>query len=136
MKISIDNKKISTQQITFNSGLNFNRFFDNLKINNYELQVSKSYFLEKLTVLYTTTRNEIKTDDELNNDSSDFKEVNYCSLLELLKYPNYLKEIFETYLKDVFFKELINTKAEYVINSIDTIEVSETIIIKGKTFKI
>ena len=136
MKIFIDNKLISKDLISYNHGLNFNRFFNDSEIVTYELEVTKSYFLDKLTLFYNTVRDEIKKDDEKHKDTSDFTKVNYCSFSELLQHSKQLKEIFETYLKDNFFKDFINTKATYIINSIDVIEVARTIKIKGKALKI
>ena len=113
MKVLVNNKSISQDLISYNPGLNFNRFFNDSEIVPYELEVTKSYFLDKLNSFHNTVRAEIKKDDEKYKDSLNFREVNYPSLSELLQFPKQLKEIFETYLKDEFFKNFINTNNLY-----------------------
>lgn len=131
----IDNTPISKEAISYNDGLNFNRFFNDTNLKSFKVQISKEDFLSVLQEEYNAVRNEIKEDDLFNNDSSDFKEVNYCSLIELIEKPKNLHAIFETYLRTFFFKELAQNKnATYVINSIDAIEVNTFVEILGKAF--
>jgi len=135
ISIFIDNSQISKETISYNDGLNFNRFFNDTVVKPFRVQITKENFLSILEEEYSTVRDEIKEDDLLNNDSSDFKEVHYCSLQELLQKPKNLHSIFETYLRSFFFKELAqNRKAIYVMNSIDAIEVNEFVEIYGKAF--
>lgn len=135
ISIFIDNSLISKEAISYNDGLNFNRFFNNTVVKPFRVQISKEDFLSILEKNYNEVRDEIKEDDLLNNDSSDFKEVDYCSLQELLQKPKNLHSIFETYLRSFFFKELSqNRNAIYVMNSIDGIKVNEFVEIYGKAF--
>lgn len=134
MNAFINNKEINIDILGYNYGLNFNRFFDDTEIAMYSLQVSKKYFIDKLLSVYNDARDEIKVDDELYNETSDFTEVNYCSLIELINHPKHLLEIFDTYLRADFFRDFTNSNSVFMINSIDLIEVSEKITIHGKSY--
>lgn len=132
--IYIENKLIENSLVTFNSGLNFNRFYSDDTIKNFSLTISKTEFLTKLNDIYDVVKTEIKIDDDMYNDSSEFSKVNYCSLEELLEKPTSLFEIFTTYLTDAFFVNQQVENAKYIINAITNITVEEHITLTGKVF--
>ena len=136
METFIDNKPISQDLITYNNGLNFNRFFEDTIIKEYKIKLPKNQFIASLEQEYNNVRDEIKIDDETNKETSDFKETGYCSFIELPEKPKYLFEIFDWYLRHHFFYRYIENKdARYVINSVDAIKVGDTIEITGKAFQ-
>ncbi|WP_445748209.1 hypothetical protein [Polaribacter sp.] len=134
MKAFINNKEISLSDLSYNDGLNFNRFYDS-NVLNYSLIVSKNTFIKSLEKEYNCIRDEIQLDDIQHNEHSDFSEVNYCSLEKLLDNPVCLLNIFKDFLRNDFFKILSkNSKAKFVINSIDSVEYAKEITIKGRAF--
>lgn len=137
MKILLNGKKVNSEILLVNDGLNYGCFFEH-KTEEYELQLSILEFKDLIESDYNKVRDEIRIDDELYKDSSDFTKTNYCSLLELLNF----KEDFEIIMSCYFDKILLgkvfknNVKVKYVINSTDKIKVKNNIIIlKGRVFK-
>lgn len=136
-KVVLNKEIISKEELAYNDGLNFNRFYKDSTIRSYEVHINKHDFINLLEPHYNIVKEEIKQDDLKHNDSSDFSEVNYCSLSELLNKPNHLKEIFTSYLRDFFFKDFtFHQKNQFFINSIDEIVVEKDIKILGKAVKI
>ena len=134
-RVFVDNIEIPLEMITYNNGLNFNRFLEDTVIKPYRFQLSKQDFKEVLEPHYIIARDEIKLDDERYNETSDFKESGYCSFLEMLDKPKHLYEIFDWYLRHhLFFTYLKNESAKYVINSIDSVIVGDQVEITGKAF--
>ncbi len=135
-KVFVDNVEVPLEMITYNNGLNFNRFLEDTVIKSYRFYLSKEDFIEVVEPHYNAARDEIKLDDETYNETSDFKESGYCSFVELLEKPKYLYEIFDWYLRHyLFFTYVKNEKAKYVINSIDSLTVGDQIEITGKAFQ-
>lgn len=132
--ISVDNIAVDNNKVAYNSGLNFNQFDENLTVKKFEIKISISAFLVKLNDIYDVVKTEIKIDDDMYNDTSEFSKVNYCSLEELLDKPKSLFEIFTTYLTDAFFVNFQSESAKYVINSITEIEIKDQISIIGEVF--
>lgn len=132
--ISVDNIAVDKNKVAYNSGLNFNQFDENLTVKKFEIKISRSAFLAKLNDIYDVVKTEIKIDDDMYNDTSEFSKVNYCSLEELLDKPKSLFEIFTTYLTDAFFVNFQSESAKYVINSITEIEIKDQISITGEVF--
>ena len=136
-KVSVDNISVLKEHLGYNDGLNFGRFDQNSVIISYEIHVNKVDFINQLESFYNSVREEIKLDDQKHKDTSNFSEVNYCSLSNLLDKPYHLKEIFTTYLRDFFFKDFTyHEKNQFFINSIDDIRVNKDIKIHGKAVKI
>lgn len=134
-KVFIDNIEVPLETITYNEGLNFNRFFKDTIIKTYRFYLSKQDFIEVIEPHYIVVRDEIELDDETHNETSDFKESGYCGFLELLEKPKYLYEIFRWYLRHYLFLTYIKNKnAKFVINSIDSVIVGDEIEITGKAF--
>ncbi|PQJ75521.1 hypothetical protein [Polaribacter gangjinensis] len=134
MKAFINNKEISLSDLSYNDGLNFNRFFDS-NILSYSLIVTKNTFIKSLEKEYNRIKDEIQLDDLQYNELSDFSEINYCSFEKLLDNPEYLLNIFKDFLRNDFFKMLSeNSNSKFVINSIDSVENAKEITIKGRAF--
>lgn len=137
MKILLNNKEIDKSIFVVNDGMNYGRFFGR-EGKRYEFQISKSNLLKLIEKEYNEVRDEIKLDDEIENDTSDFTNTNYCSLIELFEYEYDFGEIFKTYDLDralfgkVFLK---SSKTIYVINSTDTIKIAgEDVLFNGRVF--
>lgn len=134
MKAFINNKEISLSDLSYNDGLNFNRFFDS-NVLSYSLIVTKNTFIKSLEKEYNRIKDEIQLDDLQYNELSDFSEINYCSFEKLLDNPEYLLNIFKDFLRNDFFKMLSeNSNSKFVINSIDSVENAKEITIKGRAF--
>ena len=132
--ILIDNISVNQDDITYNDGLNFGRFTTSSETKDFTIEITKAAFLLKLNDIYDVVKSEIKIDDDMYNDTSEFSKVNYCSLEELLTKPTSLFEIFTTYLQDPFFVYLTSKNPTFVINSISKIIVANDIKIQGKVF--
>lgn len=138
MKLLLNTIEVPKEVFTVNGGLNYGRFY-NHDTENYEIRLSSDEFITLIEQEYTSVRDEIKIDDEVNQEQSEFTATNYCSLLQLLNHASDLEEIVKTYLDITLLKKLFSTTSEntYVINSTDSITiVATTIIIKGRVFKI
>lgn len=139
MRILLNNKEVDKSIFIVNDGLNYGRFFSR-KGEKYELHISKENLIKLIEKEYITARDEIKLDDEIENDTSDFTNTNYCSLTELFEYEYDFGEIFRTYdLDRILFGKLFeeSLKTIYVINSTDTIKiVGEHVLFKGRVFEI
>lgn len=134
MRAFINNNEISLSDLSYNDGLNFNRFYDS-NFLNYSLVVSKNTFIKSLEKEYNRIRDEIQLDDLQHNELSDLSEINYCSFEKLLDNPVYLLNIFKDFLRNDFFMMLsVNSNSKFVINSIDSIENASEISIKGRAF--
>lgn len=123
--------------LTVNSGLNYGRFFGQTE-HAYEIRLSKDEFIGLVETTYNTIRDEIKLDDEMHQDSSDFSDSKYVSLPDLLYFKNEFDSIFKTYLdRNLFMKifpELHENK--YVINCTDSCRIEgNEIIIKGRAYE-
>lgn len=138
MKVFLNRIEIDNESLCVNSGLNYGRFF-NHKTKEYEIRLNDSEIINLIENEYNAVRDEIRIDDMLFNDTSDFSNTNYCSLIELLKYESHFELIMKTYLdRSLFgklFTEMPNNK--YVINSTDSICINKNeIVIKGKVYKL
>lgn len=138
MQAIVNNTKVDIEKIGYNSGLNFGRFKKKDTVVNFVLTVGKNQFIGAIGKLYETTKAEVKADDIKYKESSDFKEVNYCSLSELLEKPDYLTSIFDTYLRNDFFEAVFDAESDnkYVINEIESLHFDKNIIILGKAYVI
>ena len=138
MKILLNNKKVDKSIFVVNDGMNYGRFFGR-EDENYEFKISKSDILKLIEKEYNGVRDEIKLDDEIENDTSDFTNTSYCSLTELFEYEYDFEEIFKTYdLDRVLYGKVFpeSSKTIYVINSTDTIKIiDDNVLFKGKVFE-
>jgi hypothetical protein len=138
MKVYLNSIEIDKESLCVNSGLNYGRFFDN-NTKEYEIRLNNSEVIDLIENEYNAVRDEIKADDSLFNDKSDFSNTNYCSLTELLKYEADFESIIKTYLdKNLFSKLFTETpNNKFVINSTESIcVIKNEIVIKGKVFEL
>lgn len=138
MKVLLNGIEIDKALLTVNDGLNYGRFFDR-KTEAYEIQLSDSELMYLIEKEYIEARDEIKLDDEMDQDTSDFTNTNYCSLRELLAHESDFEEVMKTYLHITLFKKIFadSPKNQYVINSTDLIRINnDTVILKGRVFKL
>ncbi|MBG7612326.1 hypothetical protein IU405_08710 [Polaribacter sp. BAL334] len=139
MKIKINNKVIPLYDVSYNDGLNFGRInqIEN-QFTDFVLELSFEEFTKLIQEEYNSLKNEIKEDDDLYNDSSSFKEINYKELKEVLYSNSGLELIIKDYLDRIIYNTLFqySGKKNYTINSTENIEIrNETIYILGKCFK-
>lgn len=137
MKIFLNGKEVNLNLFVVNNGLNYGRFF-NVKTEVFELLLSKAELYQILEKEYNKVRDEIKMDDELNKDTSDFTNTNYCTLSELLNYKEDFTEIIKGYLDRTLFLKIFGTTntAQFVINSTDNIDICKDFIkITGSVFR-
>jgi hypothetical protein len=138
MKILLNNKEVDKSIFVVNDGMNYGRFFSR-EGKSYEFKISKSDILKLIEKEYNGVRDEIKLDDEIENDTSDFTNTSYCSLTELFEYEYDFEEIFKTYdLDRVLYGKVFpeSSKIIYVINSTDTIKIiDDNVLFKGKVFE-
>lgn len=138
MKVYLNNVEVDKESLSVNSGLNYGRFFD-ANTKEYEIRLSTSEIINLIENEYNAVRDEIKVDDHLYNDQSDFSNINYCSLAELLNHESDFESIMKAYLdRNLFaklFTETLNNK--FVINSTESIRINKNeILIKGKVFEL
>jgi len=136
LTILLNNIKTPIEKFSVNNGLNYGDFL-NHKTLDYEMHFTKNEIIKLIEKEYNDIRDEIKTDDEVYKDISDFTNTNYCSLSELLFYETDFEEIIKTYLQLTLFNKIFfnTSKNQYVINSTDLIIIKEsTVIFKGKVF--
>ena len=138
MKVFLNSIEIDNESLCVNSGLNYGRFFKH-KTKEYEIRLSDSEIINLIENEYNAVRDEIKIDDALFSDTSNFSIINYCSLTKLLKYESHFELIMKTYLDRNLFAKLFTETPnnKYVINSTDSICINKNeIVIKGKVFKL
>lgn len=138
MKVLLNNIEVTKETLAVNRGMNYGRFY-NYYTETYEIQLSTSEFFHLIENDYDTIRNEIKMDDQLYKDDSDFKSTNYCSLSELLTYKSEFEAIVKTYLDQPLFDKLFSSSASntFVVNSTESVSVIQNIIIiKGKAYRL
>ncbi|MDH5228460.1 MAG: hypothetical protein OEY38_00145 [Gammaproteobacteria bacterium] len=137
---SVDGKNIDSNALTF-SQFSFGKG-DGFETFRYEIKFAKGVFIEKLTPLYNDGVEELREDDEIAGDFeppypgatdypllSEFIDIEGASLFEYL-YAYHKFDILDIALDED------NDVANYVINSIDSIEkVGEDIIVKGTAIK-
>ncbi len=136
MIILLNNIKTTIEKFSVNNGLNYGDFL-NYRTLDYEMHFTKNEVIQLIEKEYNDIRDEIKIDDEIYNDGSDFTNTNYCSLSELLNYETDFEEIIKTYLQLTLFNKIFSntSKNQYVINSTDLIRIKKnTVIFKGKVF--
>ena len=139
MKIEINNIPTESQDIAYNDGLNFGRFIENMEVVSYTLKLSKNQFLTVIEADYNQIRDEIKVDDEAMNDTSEFSEVDYCTLEDLFTKTVAFSDIVKTYLGRPLLEKSVMPQENpmYIINSIGGAKVEDNaIIIYGKAFVI
>ena len=138
MKVLLNNIEVNKELFIVNDGLNYGRFFD-LKTKEYQIQFTNFEIIELIEKEYCEVRDEIKIDDQINKDTSDFTRTNYCSLPQLLCHKSDFEEIMKTYLDITLFNKIFteSSKKAYVINSTDLIEIENNIItFKGRVFEL
>lgn len=138
MKIFIDSNPSEIKAVSVNSGLNFGRFYDFPNLP-FELHLSKTEFLNLAEAAYNKVRLEIKADDEMYSDSSAFKEVNYCSLENLLQNNEKFEEIVKTYLDMAIYFQLFHAplSIQFIINSTESILIeNEMVVFEGRVFEV
>jgi len=137
MKILLDHVETTIESFTVNDGLNFGRFYNHKKIP-FELYLSKKEIIKSIEKEYDKIRDELKNDDKLYNDSSDFTNTNYCSLNELFKHESDFEIILKTYLDRKLYGKIFNgnNKFRYVINSTSSIKIRDnSIVIRGEVYE-
>ncbi len=138
MKVFLNQIEINKDIFLTNDGLNFGRFSDK-PTQTIELHFSKSEIIDLLEKEYNKVRDEIKQDDFLYKDESDFTATNYCSFSVLIEHKDDFEQIMKTYLKhNLLAKQFdVSGNKKYVINSIDSIQIqNSTIIFKGRVFEL
>ena len=139
MNLLINDIEIETKFVTVNDGLNYGRFDGKeLEISNYIIKISHQEFIDVIDDTYKTIRDEIRLDDVLQNETSEFSSTGYCCLPDLIHHSKDLKAIIITYLDRPLLEKLFvsNNKAIYFINSTDAVEIDNSHIkIFGRVFK-
>ncbi len=138
MKVLLNNIEVTIDCFIVNDGLNYGRFFDR-NTKEYEFQLTRRELIELIENEYNEVRDEIKLDDQLENDTSEFTNTNYCSLPKLLNHNSDFEAVMKTYLHITLFKKLFpeSAKNQYVINSTDSITIKDDMItFKGKVFEL
>lgn len=137
----IENNIIETDALGINTGLNFGRFDHYAgEPQKYSITITISHFIQLMEDQYNIVKDEIKADDKLNNDNSEFSQVGYCSLKDLIdEHEEEVVIIVSTYLRDALFDKLLNNSGNvrYVINSLDGILRKDDVLeITGKSYTI
>lgn len=139
MKITINEKEVNENSVNVNSGLNFGRFdFQDVEISNYRITLTFEEFISIIENEYNFIRDEIQKDDETYQEISDFSEINYGSINELLKNKQMLSEITKGYLDKIIFTKLFSKSqfAHFIINSTDFVTINnQTLEIIGRCFQ-
>lgn len=139
MKVSIRNKSVSIDQITYNDGLNYGRFdSSDLEIFPYEYSITKEEFITLMSCSYERCLAEIRRDDISCNDTSAFSRMNYADISSAFKHPEAFEEAIDTYFdRELFGKTLVQGEAQdFIINSTDNVKVSNAkITIIGRCFR-
>ncbi|MEH6537833.1 MAG: hypothetical protein V7719_15635 [Psychroserpens sp.] len=138
MKVFLNQIEVNKELFIVNDGLNYGRLFDK-KIKEYQIQLTNFEIIELIEKEYCEVRDEIKVDDQINKDTSDFTKTNYCSLSQLLSHESDFEEIMKTYLDITLFKKVFieSSKKTYVINSTDSIQIkNDMVIFRGRIFEL
>jgi len=138
MKLFLNKTEVNKDIFIVNNGLNYGRFFDR-KTEVFEIQLTKLEIINLLESDYNEARDEIKHDDALYNETSEFTNTNYCEFTELLNHELDFEEIMKTYLHITLLSKIVSetTQKRYVINSTDSIKITNNIIsIKGRVFEL
>ena len=139
MKIAINGKNVDKFCVTANHGMQFGQFRnDALELDEYHLSLEKDEFVELFEQEFLQARDEIKADDIACNEMSDFTRSGYADLSAMFDFKEDLAEIISTYIQRKLFEVLLplDIKAGYVINSIDSVEVTDNQIkIIGRTYR-
>lgn len=137
MEIYLNNTLTEPSLVTYNDGLNFGRFFSHNIVLDYKIIMSKTNFFKLLEKPYHVALEEIKADDIKYNETSDFSELNYCSLEELLPNSEGLTTIVDVYLRNELFQDILKPHTfKYVINTLESIQlVEDQLLIEGKCFE-
>ena len=106
MKVLLNNIEVNKELFIVNDGLNYGRFFD-IKTKEYQIQFTNFEIIELIEKEYCEVRDEIKIDDQIYKDTSDFTRTNYCSLSQLLCHKFEFEEIMKTYLDITLFKKYL-----------------------------
>ena len=119
--------------------MQFGQFRNNaLTLDNYKLSIEKSEFIELFEKDFIQARNEIKADDITYREVSEFTASGYAGLEEMFSFKQDLAEIIKTYIERKIFEVLLplEVKEGYVINSIDSVEVTDSQInIAGRAYR-
>jgi hypothetical protein len=138
MKVLLNQIEVNKELFIVNDGLNYGRFFDN-KTKEYEIRLNDSEIINLIENEYNAVRDEIRIDDTIHNDTSDFSNTNYCSLTKLLEYESDFESIMKTYLDRNLFAKLFTETPDnkFVINSTESICINKNeIVIKGKVYEL
>lgn len=139
MNIEINGKSVDISSITANHGMQFGQFRNNdLILDSYKLSIERCEFIELFEKDFNEARDEIKADDIACNETSEFTASGYAGLEEMFSFKEDLSEIISTYIERKIFEVLLPLEVNkgYVINSIDSVEVTDSqIIITGGTYR-
>jgi len=139
MNIKINGKVVDSSSVTANHGMQFGQFRNNaLTLDNYKLSIERSEFIELFEKDFIQAREDIKADDIACNEESEFTASGYADLEKMFSYKRDLAEIISTYIERKIFEVLLplEVKDGYAINSIDSVEVTDSQInIAGRTYR-
>lgn len=139
MNIEINGKIVDSSSVTANHGMQFGQFRNNaLTLDSYKLSVERSEFIALFEKDFIQARDEIKADDIACNEVSEFTASGYADLEKMFSFKQDLAEIISTYIERKIFEVLLplEVKEGYVINSIDSVEVTDSQInIAGRTYR-
>lgn len=139
MNIEINGKIVESSIVTANYGMQFGQFRNvDLKLDSYKLSIGKSDFIELFEKYFIQVRDEIQADDIACIEESEFTDSGYGDLEEMFSYKADLSEIISTYIERKIFEVLLPLEVTvgYVINSIDSVEVTDSQInITGRTYR-
>lgn len=141
MEIRIADAVVPAGDVTHNAGgVGFGRFdSDTIEVSPYSIRFTAAEIVEALSAAYDAACREILDDDLRSGDTSDFTRVGYCGLAEAIAaFPDALGDILDTYLREALFEHFIPRAKgwRYVINSVDSVEVSpDCVLLRGRCFR-
>ncbi len=139
MNIEINGNKVESSCVSANHGMQFDQFRNSaLSYDNYKLSIERGEFVELFENDFILARDEIKADDILCNEESEFIASGYSDLEEMFSFKDDLAEVIKIYIERKIFEVLLplEVKKGYIINSIDSVEVTDSEInILGRTYR-
>jgi hypothetical protein len=122
--------------------MNFGQFHSDDQIGKYEMEFSRTEFVNRMDTVYRECVAELKTDDRIYPDAAEscpFRTAGYPPLQELLDQPAvFLAAIY--FFQDELFADFLRWRpgdpAQFMINSIDAASAtSASVIIRGRGYE-
>ena len=140
MRVRVDNNPIPADTLWWPS-MNFSQFQLDRPQGQYELEIARTAFVQRLSDAYARCVEELREDDRKfpGQDASPLRDTGYPPLDEVVGHAPALLELLDVFLHEELFAAFVpnppSVAARFMINSIEEVSAGpDTVTIRGRGY--